>query len=76
MQPTVTSLALALSLLVLPHVALKAQCTSFVPGPNSATLLGNVTLDGSGFVPPPPMDELAAYDLARGVPFQSNVVVS
>ena len=73
MQPTVTSLALALSLLVLPHVALKAQCTSFVPGPNSATLLGNVTLDGA---PASAEDELVAYDL-QGVPRQSfNVVES
>ena len=37
MQPTVTSLALALSLLVVSHVALKAQCMSFVSGASLST---------------------------------------
>ena len=73
MKPTITSIALAVSLFVLPQVALKAQCTSFVPGPNSATLLGNVTLDG---VPAEPQDELAAYD-SQGVCLgKANVIAS
>ena len=73
MQLTITSLTLGMCLSVLPHVALKAQCTSFVPGPNSATLLGNVTLDGE---PAESMVELAAYDLQRVCLGKVNVVVS
>ena len=70
-QLTITSTFLGLCLSVLPLTALKAQCTSFVPGPNSATLLGNVTLDGA---PASAEDELAAYDL-QGVCLGKAVVV-
>ena len=73
MKPKRTFLALALGLWVLPQVALQAQCVSFVPGPNSATLLGNVTLDGA---PASAEDELAAYD-AQGVCLgKANVIAS
>ena len=73
MQLTITSILLGLSLSVLPLTALKAQCTSFVPGPNSATLLGNVTLDGA---PASAEDELAAYDLQGVCLGKANVVES
>ena len=71
MQLNITSTLLGLSFSVLPLTALQAQCTSFVPGPNSATLLGNVTLDGA---PASAEDELAAYDL-QGVCLGKAVVV-
>ena len=56
---------------MLPLAALKAQCMSFVPGPYSATLLGNVTLDG---VPASAEDELAAFDLQGVCLGKANVV--
>ena len=51
----------------------QAQCDTYVPGPNSATLLGNVMLDG---VPANALDELAAYDLQGVCLGKANVVES
>ena len=73
MRLFITYLPVTLSLFLMPLTSLKSQCTSFVPGPNSATLLGNLTLDGN---PAEAQDELAAYDLQGVCLGKANVVES
>ena len=58
---------------MLPVPAGLTQCSTFVPGPNSATLLGNVKVDG---MPAESQDELAAYDLQGMCLGKANMVES
>ena len=50
-----------------------AQCSHFVPGPYSATLLGNLTIDG---LQAESDDELSAYDMQGMCLGKSNIVNS